>query len=301
MTPDLIVGLIALTVLFTLEGALPFYPDRARRDRYTHGLRNGTLMLINGAISALLVPLVLGAVALAASHQFGLGRWLAVALADAGWGGPALVTAVVTVVAILAFDLWMYVWHRANHRIPLLWRFHQVHHTDTAMDSTTALRFHPGELVLSTLFNLPVLVLLGLTLNQFVLYKASMLLVILFHHSNVRVPNDWDRRLRAVIVPPSLHRVHHSRIRRETDSNYGTIFSFWDRLFGSFRLRPDVAAIRFGTGHHDSAPWQSPWRLLLLPLQAPAPGRATDEAPPESPPEALAGPSAAPVAEVRQR
>jgi sterol desaturase/sphingolipid hydroxylase (fatty acid hydroxylase superfamily) len=256
MTPDLIIGLLVLTVLLVLEGTMPFYLGREQRLR--HGLRNGTLAAVNGALGALLAPLLLGAITFAEQHGIGLLHWLSV-------DGP--VGAVLAVaIAVLLFDLWMYAWHRANHEIPFLWRFHQVHHTDPAMDATTALRFHPGELLMSSLLNPLVVLALGMGLTQLILYKSVMLAVILFHHSNVRVPNRWDTRLRRLIVPPSMHRVHHSKIPRETNSNYGTVFSFWDRLFGSFRLRPDLRQIVFGTGHHDEPAWQTLPRLFRLPL-----------------------------------
>ena len=171
------------------------------------------------------------------------------------------------IVAFVLFDLWMYVWHRANHEIPFLWRFHQVHHTDTAMDATTVLRFHPGEMLISSLLNPLIFIALGMGLAAVTVYKSVMIAIILFHHSNVRVPQRLDNALRRLIVPPSMHRVHHSKIPSETNTNYGTVFSFWDRLFRSFRLRADLHAISFGTGYHDSVRWQTPLRLLTLPLQ----------------------------------
>ncbi len=266
MTPDLIIGLIVLTALLVLEGTMPFYLGREQRLR--HGLRNGSLAALNGALGVLLAPLLLGAIAFAERHGIGLLHWLPL---DGprfdGWPFHGLLGAALTLaLAVLLFDLWMYAWHRANHEIPFLWRFHQVHHTDPAMDATTALRFHPGELLISSLLNPLVILALGMGLTQLILYKSVMLVIILFHHSNVRVPSHWDARLRRLIVPPSMHRVHHSRIARETNSNYGTVFSFWDRLFGSFRLRPDLQQIVFGTGHHDEPAWQTLPRLLRLPL-----------------------------------
>ncbi|WP_462322291.1 sterol desaturase family protein [Halochromatium sp.] len=266
MTPDLIIGLIVLTLLLVLEGTIPFYLGREQRLR--HGLRNGTLAALNGAIGALLAPLLMGAMAFAEQHGIGLLHWLPLdgPLFDGGSFHGLLGAALTLALAVLLFDLWMYAWHRANHEIPILWRFHQVHHTDPAMDATTALRFHPGELLISSLLNPLVVLALGMGLTQLILYKSVMLAIILFHHSNVRVPSHWDARLRWLIVPPSMHRVHHSRIARETNSNYGTVFSFWDRLFGSFRLRPNPQQIVFGTGHHDEPAWQTLPRLLRLPL-----------------------------------
>jgi sterol desaturase/sphingolipid hydroxylase (fatty acid hydroxylase superfamily) len=254
MTIDIVIGIIALAALFALEGVLA--ARTAQLDgRLRHGANNLGIALLSAAVGAVAAPLMVAAVGLAEARGWGLCN-----IADLGWAGCALATFVL-------FDLWMYAWHRANHEIPFLWRFHRVHHSDPAMDSTTALRFHPGEILLSTLANCLVLVALGMSLGMLVLYKSLMVLVILFHHSNLSVPDRLDRRLRLVIVPPSMHRVHHSELRAETDSNYGTVFSFWDRLFGSFRLRPDPEHIRFGIGRYAEPVWQRPLRLLRLPLE----------------------------------
>jgi sterol desaturase/sphingolipid hydroxylase (fatty acid hydroxylase superfamily) len=262
MTPDVIIGLIALAALFTAEGWLPAYAA-GRERRLRHGVDNLGIAVISALAGAIMAPLLVLSVEFAAANDLGLCNAL-----NLPWPLCALATFVL-------FDLWMYAWHRANHVVPFLWRFHRVHHTDPAMDSTTALRFHPGEIVLSALANCLVLMALGMSLGMLVLYKSLMVLVILFHHSNLDVPARLDARLRRVIVPPSMHRVHHSHIRAETDSNYGTVFSFWDRLFGSFRLRPDPQNIRFGIGVWDEAAWQQPLRLLRLPL-LPNPARAPD-------------------------
>jgi sterol desaturase/sphingolipid hydroxylase (fatty acid hydroxylase superfamily) len=256
MTIDTIIGLLALGALFALEGWLP---ARHGGRRLRHGARNLGLAAASAVVGALTAPLLVLATELSAASGIGLCHGLGL-----GWAGCALLTFVL-------FDLWMYAWHRLNHEVPLLWRLHRVHHTDPAMDSTTALRFHPGEILLSTLANSLVLLALGMSLGMLVLYKSLMVLVILFHHSNLDVPGWLDARLRPIIVPPSMHRVHHSDVRAETNSNYGTVFSFWDRLFGSFRLRADAAQIRFGIGAYAGDDWQRPLRLLRLPLE-PNPG-----------------------------
>ena len=253
MSPDAVVGIATLAALFALEGLLPYY--QGRDHRYAHGLTNLTLALLSGAIGAALAPVLLLTTELAAAQGLGIRHLL---------GLDGLAAAVIT---FLLFDLWMYAWHRANHEVAFLWRFHRVHHTDPAMDCTTALRFHPGEILLSNLANLPVLVALGMTFETFVVYKSAMVAVILFHHSNVDVPHGLDRALRRLVVPPSMHRVHHSEIAFETNSNYGTVFSFWDRLFGSFRRRDDLQALRFGIGRFDERRWQRPLGLILLPFR----------------------------------
>jgi sterol desaturase/sphingolipid hydroxylase (fatty acid hydroxylase superfamily) len=259
MSIDVIIGLIALATVFAAEGWLPARAQ-ARKARLHHGLENLGIAAISAGVGALAAPLLVASVMLAETHGWGLCH-----VADLNWPACALVS-------FILFDLWMYAWHRANHEIPFLWRFHRVHHSDPEMDSTTALRFHPGEILLSTFANCLVLMALGMSLGMLVLYKSMMVLVILFHHSNLAVPAGLDARLRRIIVPPSMHRVHHSDIRVETDSNYGTVFSFWDRLFGSFRLRSDPERIRFGIGVYADAAWQRPLRLLRLPLEPnPAP------------------------------
>lgn len=251
MSSDVIAGVVALVALFSLEGRIPFYTGRS--ERYRHGLRNLGLAAVGVLVTAALTPLLVFATQLTERHHWGL-------LQQWELGGI-----LGTLLALLLFDAWMYAWHRANHRIGLLWRLHRVHHTDPAMDSTTALRFHPGELLLSTLLNALVLVLLGMSLMQFVVYKTLMILTILLHHSNVALPYAVDRRLRWLIVPPSMHRVHHSQIPAETNANYGTVLSLWDRLFRSLRLRADLAAIQFGIGAYGEPQWQTPLRLLTLP------------------------------------
>jgi sterol desaturase/sphingolipid hydroxylase (fatty acid hydroxylase superfamily) len=165
-------------------------------------------------------------------------------------------------------DAWMYGWHRANHRIPLLWRFHRVHHSDPRLDVTTAARFHIGEIALSSTLRLAVFPLLGVALWQALLYEALLLPIIQFHHSNVALPERWDRLLRWVIVTPNMHRVHHSRFQPETDSNYSSIFSFWDRLARTFRQVHDARSLRIGLDEWDQEEWQTVSGLLRTPFAA---------------------------------
>ena len=119
-------------------------------------------------------------------------------------------------VGIVLFDCWQYWWHRINHRMPFLWRFHAVHHSDVEMDASSGVRFHTVEIILSLLAHMVVLPLLGLTVTQLLVYEALSLPIILFHHANLRVPAGVDRRFCWVIVTPWIHYVHHSRWRPET-------------------------------------------------------------------------------------
>ena len=132
---------------------------------------------------------------------------------------------------ILILDLWIYWWHRANHVIPWLWRFHQVHHLDELLDTTSAFRFHVGEVILSACVRAAVVIVLDIPFASVVVFEAVVLVCAIFHHSDAAFSPAVERALARVIITPGIHWVHHHAIRRDTDSNYGTLFSFWDRLF----------------------------------------------------------------------
>jgi sterol desaturase/sphingolipid hydroxylase (fatty acid hydroxylase superfamily) len=142
-----------------------------------------------------------------------------------GWSGLLL--------DLILLDCWIYWWHRANHEWPVLWRFHEVHHLDEFLDASSALRFHFGEVLLSSLVRAGVILLLGVPLLSVVVFETLLALFTMFHHSNLRLPQRLERALSYVIVTPSIHWVHHHAIRRDTDSNYSALLSVWDRLFRS--------------------------------------------------------------------
>jgi len=182
------------------------------------------------------------------------------------------------VTAIVFFDCWQYWWHRLNHRIPLLWRFHSVHHADAELDVSSGVRFHTGEMMLSFIARLAVIPLLGITLPQLAIYEAISLPVILFHHSNLRISGGLDRRLRWFIVTPWMHFVHHSRWQPETDSNYSSLLSVWDRIFGSFRLREKPEEISLGLNEWQEREWRRLPGMLAAPFRKSRPrAKVVDE------------------------
>lgn len=134
---------------------------------------------------------------------------------------------------ILLLDLWIYAWHRANHEIQFLWRFHQVHHLDELLDTTSAFRFHFGEVMLSAIVRMVPIILLGIPLATVILFEALLLICAIFQHSDAKMPDFVERWLAKLIVTPGIHWIHHHAKRDDTDSNYGLLFSFWDRLFRS--------------------------------------------------------------------
>jgi sterol desaturase/sphingolipid hydroxylase (fatty acid hydroxylase superfamily) len=243
-----------LILLLTLETWLPAAGNR--RSRLRHAARNLTLGLLNAvAVALLAAPLIASVSGRAEESRFGLLNLL------------SLPPAISAVTAFLLFDGWLYLLHRANHKFGFLWRFHRVHHSDPEMDATTAIRFHTGEVLISSALRLAVIPLLGITLWQLLVYESLMMPVIMFHHSNVNFPENLDRWLRVLIASPAMHRVHHSRARVETDSNYAIIFSFWDRLWGTLRLRRDGRPVHFGLDEYDADEWQRVRGLLTTPFQ----------------------------------
>jgi len=248
-----LVSAIVLVCLWTAEALIPLHLGRSRR--LSHAGANVGLALINAVVFQSAGFALVCATAWGQRYQVGLMSFFPLP-PWASWFA-----------AILLIDGWQYFWHRINHRLPFLWRFHAVHHADAEMDATSALRFHSGEIGLSFLARLVVLPLLGVTVPQLLLYEVISLPVILFHHSNIRLTNDQDRWLRWLLVTPWMHQVHHSNWQPETDSNYSSFLSIWDRLFGSFRLNTDPALIRLGLEGWGEADWRSLPGMLLRPFR----------------------------------
>jgi sterol desaturase/sphingolipid hydroxylase (fatty acid hydroxylase superfamily) len=246
--------LSTLIVIFVLEGVFPHYRDRAARVR--HAVPHVLTAVMNGLLTRfVLAGVTIRTIGWAEGRTLGFVHRLSLSA-----------TAELILIFVL-FDVWMYFWHMANHRIGFLWRFHRAHHSDVEMDTTTALRFHPGELILSTCFRLPVVILLGMSFSQVVCFETLLNLSTLFHHSNLAVPEKWDRLLRVIMVTPNMHRVHHSVERFETDSNFTSLLSVWDRLYRTFRTRPDTRAITIGLPSFRELQYQRLWGFLITPLR----------------------------------
>ncbi len=164
------------------------------------------------------------------------------AFADAqGWGVfnyldvPFWLAITVTVIAM---DLFIYLQHVMVHAVPLFWRLHRVHHADLDFDVTTGARFHPLEIILSMLIKFAVIIVLGAPVVAVVIFEVILNAMAMFNHSNIRLPLGLDRMLRALVVTPDMHRVHHSVEDDEANSNFGFNLSLWDRLFGTYRAQP---------------------------------------------------------------
>ena len=153
-------------------------------------------------------------------------------------GALHLPTAVSVVAGVLLLDYTLYWWHFLTHRVPLLWRFHQVHHLDREMDATTALRFHFGEITISLAFRALQIVVIGPTPLAVAVWQVFLFFCILFHHSNVRLPVAFERVLARVVVTPRMHGIHHSVVAQEVNSNWSSGLTIWDWLHSTLRTQP---------------------------------------------------------------
>lgn len=221
---------IAFVLVYIAEN---IFPQRAEHKNLNHDLKNIGIGFINAFITFIGGYYFQKIIVYLNNHQIGLFHLLKL---------PFLFQVVIQLIII---DIFMYGWHRLNHTWQVLWRFHKFHHADKKMNSTTALRFHVVELSLSFIAKLLIFPLLGISITAIVLYSFLFLPVVIIHHSNIRIAEQADLLLRKIIVTPRMHRIHHSRIMEETNSNYSSVFPWWDTLFKTYRKKA-VKEIEFG-------------------------------------------------------
>lgn len=216
------------------------------------------LVAINVLLARLLIPVTAVAAAAVAESR--------------GWGLMHLVDWpywLELVLAVLAFDLAIYLQHVMFHAVPAFWRLHMVHHADLDFDVTTGLRFHTFEILLSALIKLAVVVVVGPSVLAVITFEVLLNATAMFNHSNIRMPSWLDRVLRWFVVTPDMHRVHHSVIVRETNSNFGFNLPWWDYLLGTYRAQPHDGheAMQIGVSHlPDEHEVDRLPRMLLIPF-----------------------------------
>ena len=174
-----------------------------------------------------------------------------------------------TLATIIFMDFMLYVWHLLNHEMPFLWRFHRVHHTDLNMDVSTATRFHIGELSISAVIKISLVFFLGADMLGVLLFETLLVFTAQFQHSSLAVPEWFEKIFWVLFVPPSMHRIHHSVVIKQRDSNYGTIFSIWDRILGTLITDVEQGRIRIGVGGHYKSAKLNLHHLLVMPFTAP--------------------------------
>jgi sterol desaturase/sphingolipid hydroxylase (fatty acid hydroxylase superfamily) len=235
-------------------------PARARIS--SRGIRwfgNLGVAFVSTIIVRFAVPLVpVGAALLAREHGWGLFHLIP----SPGW--------LAGLVAIVVLDIAIYFQHRVMHAWPLLWRLHRMHHADLDVDATTALRFHPIEILLSLALKVAVVIALGAPAMAVMLFEIALNACAMFNHANVALSEATDAAVRAVLVTPAMHRVHHSIVRAETDSNFGFSVPWWDRLFGTYRARAAAGdAMQIGLTIFREPAASRLDRLLLQPFRRP--------------------------------
>ena len=259
MRDELLIRLSVFLSLFLIFAALEAFAPRRRRvqprpGRWITNIGFAVLNTLALRAMAIGVPfLAVGAALDAWRHHWGLFNQLEWPLV---WE---------VVLSLLILDLAIWAQHWITHKVPLLWRFHRVHHADRDFDVTTAVRFHPVEIVASMGVKIGVIYLLGPQAVAVVLFEVLLNASALFNHANLRLPLWLDRVLRLVVVTPDMHRVHHSVIRAEHDSNFGFTLSVWDRIFGTYRAQPEAGhdGMVVGLEWQDEKPAKLGWSLWL--------------------------------------
>jgi sterol desaturase/sphingolipid hydroxylase (fatty acid hydroxylase superfamily) len=173
------------------------------------------------------------------------------------------------VIAVLFMDAMLYIWHFLNHKIPLFWRFHRVHHSDLNMDVSTATRFHIGELALSAVIKIGLIYFIGAGLVSVIIFESLLVAAAQFQHSSLKVSGSFEKVFLAFFVPPSMHRIHHSVKIQERDTNYGTILSVWDRMFGTLLWGVPQEGIVIGIGAYRESEKLGLLQLLRMPFTKP--------------------------------
>ncbi len=233
-------------------------PRRAlQQSKFTRWANNLGLTFFNSFVLRIVFPAAaVGVAVIAAEKGWGLFN----ALTLPGWLGG--------IVSIILLDLVIYAQHVAFHKVPLLWRLHRMHHIDLDIDVTTGARFHPVEIFVSMGIKMGVVVILGAPAWAVVVFEILLNGTSMFNHSNISMNLTADRWIRRVIVTPDMHRVHHSVLIRETDSNYGFSLSWWDRLFKTYRDQPYAGhvAMKIGLANYRDPKWLKFIWMLIVPV-----------------------------------
>ena len=248
-----IVMTAAALVLFIVEKRRPL--RAATQEEPLRTLRNLVLGAASMAVVALLQsPIVTPISQRVAKRRLGLAQRL------------PLTEGMRDAAAFVLLDYTMYVWHVLTHKVPLLWRFHLVHHTDLDLDTTTALRFHAVDMALSIPWRAAQVRYCGASPRALLLWQGFFFVSIMFHHSNLRLPAGFERRLMLLLTTPRMHGIHHSAVREDTDSNWSSGLSWWDWLHGTLRRDVPQQAITIGVPAYQDADELDLEALAVLPF-----------------------------------
>ncbi len=249
-----------LVVMALWEAVAPRRSDVTRLVRWTSNLG---IVVVNTVAVRLVIP----------AAAVGFAAWAE----TQGWGlfnAVAVPFWVAFVVSLAVLDFAIYIQHVMFHAVPALWRLHRMHHADLGFDVTTGLRFHPIEILLSMGFKIAVLAALGAPAVAVLVFEVVLNATAMFNHGNVRMPRRLDALLRLFVVTPDMHRVHHSIVPAETNSNFGFNIPWWDRLFGTYRAQPAAGHDGMTIGNEQIRTTRDQWldKMLVQPAIGPASG-----------------------------
>jgi sterol desaturase/sphingolipid hydroxylase (fatty acid hydroxylase superfamily) len=216
-----------LIIMYSLETVIPYLSKPSNKKR--HDINNFVVTLISFIINGLMSVAVVSSLIYTAEHQVGLLNLI------------QLPEVVEVIVGMLLIDFGSYMIHNLQHKIPVLWRLHKVHHADPNLNTSSALRFHPFDVVISQgLYPCLWIPIMGISMTSFVIYGTIALPLLVMQHSNIKFPEWLERYGRLIISTPGWHKIHHSDEQQFTDSHYGDVFTFWDRIFGTWHnVKPD--------------------------------------------------------------
>jgi len=247
---------IFLGVLILMGALEALFPARERvQKRSSRWVTNLGLVIIDTLAIRVLFPIIAVGAALWASAN--------------GWGLLNLVSLPVWLavfLAVIILDMMIYWQHVAFHKIPVLWRLHKVHHADRDLDASSGLRFHPVEIIISMVYKMGIVIVLGAPVLAVIIFEILLNACAIFNHANVRLPRWIERPLRLVVVTPKLHRIHHSVIERETNTNYGFSVIWWDKIFRSYTDKPE-GELTLGLNEYQTDAPSNLWWSLIAPFK----------------------------------
>lgn len=244
-----------ITFFWLIENSFPLFKFNYKK--WNHAGINFFLTLTTVIINFVLAFILLRTADWTIKNDFGILQWL-----------PEIPLWIYTIIGLLLLDLiGAYLAHYTQHRIKILWRFHLIHHTDTWIDTTSGNRHHPGESIIRFIFTTFGVLIVGSPMWMVFLYQTLSVISTQFTHANISLPNKIDSFLSYFIVSPNMHKIHHHYVLPYTDSNYGNIFSIWDRLFGTFMTLPKEKIIYGVDTHMNPEEHNNLKNLLQIPFQ----------------------------------
>jgi sterol desaturase/sphingolipid hydroxylase (fatty acid hydroxylase superfamily) len=244
-----------ITFFWLIEGAVPLF--RFKYDKWRHAGINIFFTLTSIVINFVMAFILLLSADWAVANNFGVLQWL-----------PEMPLWLYMILGLLLLDLvGAYFVHWVEHRVTWMWKFHLIHHSDTSVDTTSANRHHPGESVFRFVFTTMGVLLIGTPMWMVFMYQSFSVVLSQFNHANITLPKSVDRAISWFIVSPDMHKVHHHYVLPYTDSNFGNIFSIWDRLFGTFMTMPREEMVYGIDTHMDPVENNKIMNLLKIPFQ----------------------------------